>query len=84
MSPEQSKDRKRSDQPEKPKSIPDTAQEPDAKNADLLQSNFPVVALGASAGGLEAFTQFLNKLPEKIRTLIRRKPLLIERAAERQ
>ena len=25
---------------------------------------FPIVALGASAGGLEAFTQFLSKLPE--------------------
>ena len=65
MSPEQSKDRKRPDQPEKPKSIPDTAKEPDAKSADLLERNFPVVGIGASAGGLEAFTQFLSKVPEK-------------------
>lgn len=28
------------------------------------ESDFPVVALGASAGGLEAFTQFLAKVPK--------------------
>ncbi len=65
MSPEQSKERKRPDQPEKLKSIPDNAQELDAKSANLLESSFPVVGIGASAGGLEAFTQFLSKVPEK-------------------
>jgi two-component system CheB/CheR fusion protein len=29
---------------------------------------FPIVGIGASAGGLEAFTEFLNNLPEKTKT----------------
>ena len=65
MSPEQSKSRKRRDQPEKTNSLTDTTQEPDAKSASPLERNFPVVGIGASAGGLEAFTQFLSKIPEK-------------------
>ncbi|MGH8593368.1 MAG: chemotaxis protein CheB, partial [Gammaproteobacteria bacterium] len=29
------------------------------------QSPFPIVGIGASAGGLEAFTQFLGHLPDQ-------------------
>jgi two-component system CheB/CheR fusion protein len=65
VSPEQFKELKGPNQPEKPKSIPDTAQELDSTSADLLERNFPVVGIGASAGGLEAFTQFLSRVPDK-------------------
>jgi chemotaxis response regulator CheB len=65
MSPEQSKSRKRHDQPVKTNSITETAQEPDVKSATPLESDFPVVGIGASAGGLEAFTQFLSRVPKK-------------------
>ena len=43
----------------------DVIQDPDNKNVLPTESNFPVVALGASAGGLEAFTQFLSGLTPK-------------------
>jgi two-component system, chemotaxis family, CheB/CheR fusion protein len=45
---------------------------PDPKDSPTLEapanksskSNFPIVAVGASAGGLEAFTKLLNNIPE--------------------
>ena len=60
-----SKGQKRQEQPEKAKSMTNNVQAPDTKSANRPESNFPVVALGASAGGLEAFTQFLSKVPER-------------------
>ena len=65
MSPEPTKSRKRPDRPEKIIPIAKTAQESNTESSNPPESNFPVVALGASAGGLEAFTQFLSKLPDK-------------------
>jgi len=35
------------------------------KTADINISNFPIVGIGASAGGLEALEQFLGNVPEK-------------------
>jgi two-component system CheB/CheR fusion protein len=35
------------------------------KTSDKDASKFPIVCLGASAGGLEAFEQFLSNVPEK-------------------
>jgi two-component system, chemotaxis family, CheB/CheR fusion protein len=52
------------DQSQKLKSKSNRAPEPHIEKANPPENNFPVVALGASAGGLEAFTQFLGKLPE--------------------
>ena len=63
MPPRKAKNQKKLGRTEKKKSIPDMAQEPDKVNPDRPEAGFPVVALGASAGGLEAFTQFLSKLP---------------------
>ena len=34
-------------------------------NSDLSAMNFPIVGIGASAGGLEALEQFLGNVPEK-------------------
>ena len=34
------------------------------KNEDLKSSNFPIVGIGASAGGLEALEQFLGSVPD--------------------
>ena len=34
------------------------------KNEDLKSSNFPIVGIGASAGGLEALEQFLGNVPD--------------------
>jgi len=65
MSPKQSKNGEGQDQSEKTDSMTDTVQEPGAKSASPVEGNFPVVGIGASAGGLEAFTQFLSKVPEK-------------------
>ncbi|MCI0733718.1 MAG: chemotaxis protein CheB [Methylococcaceae bacterium] len=42
------------------KEIPDQAPSPDEVGPE---SPFPIVGIGASAGGLEAFTQFLARLP---------------------
>ncbi|MBV9386522.1 MAG: PAS domain-containing protein [Chroococcidiopsidaceae cyanobacterium CP_BM_ER_R8_30] len=41
----------------------DDGKVPAENQADNLQELFPVVGIGASAGGLEAFTQLLNHLP---------------------
>jgi two-component system, chemotaxis family, CheB/CheR fusion protein len=45
---------------------PDSKDKPIAEIPDnrFSKSNFPVVAVGASAGGLEAFTKLLNNIPE--------------------
>jgi two-component system CheB/CheR fusion protein len=56
MSLKQSQGRKKQDHSQRAKPMIDTMLEPDI--------DFAIVALGASAGGLEAFTQFLSKLPE--------------------
>lgn len=37
----------------------------DNKTQDLQQEHFPIVAMGASAGGLEALEQFLSAVPDK-------------------
>ena len=63
MSPEPANSRKRTEESGKIRSIRNSVSEPDTESANPPESNFPVVALGASAGGLEAFTQFLSKLP---------------------
>src|SRR5258707_7772559 len=34
-------------------------------NAKAPSGSFPIVGIGASAGGLEAFSEFLRHLPEK-------------------
>jgi two-component system CheB/CheR fusion protein len=36
---------------------------PEKITPDETPKRFPIVGIGASAGGLEAFTQFLEKLP---------------------
>ena len=41
-----------------------TAAKPKAKWAARVQAKFPIVAIGASAGGLEALEQFLGATPE--------------------
>ena len=33
--------------------------------ADLIKDKFPIVGIGASAGGLEALEQFLKNIPDK-------------------
>src|SRR5262245_47342364 len=48
------------EQPPAPASLPDDAQPPDAPPAG---PPFPVVGVGASAGGLESFTEVLKNLP---------------------
>lgn len=40
-----------------------TAQKPDNRQPDATEQTFPVVGVGASAGGLEAFTKLLKNLP---------------------
>ena len=55
MSPGKPKGRKNNNSP-------DGLQQLDITGASPADNNFPVVALGASAGGLEAFTQFLTAL----------------------
>ncbi|HEX4350441.1 MAG TPA: chemotaxis protein CheB, partial [Verrucomicrobiae bacterium] len=40
------------------------AKNPPAGVPDIAQNPFPIVGIGASAGGLEAFTQLLSHLPE--------------------
>src|ERR1035437_357597 len=45
--------------PQKSKSISSAK----VKNSDSLTSKFPIVCIGASAGGLEAFEQFLENVP---------------------
>jgi two-component system CheB/CheR fusion protein len=44
-------------------SKPTAAETPDGEQQDNPNELFPIVALGASAGGLEAFTQILSHLP---------------------
>jgi len=56
---------KRQGQPQTNNQTIETVQEPGNKNVLPPENNFPVVALGASAGGLEAFTQFLSGLTPK-------------------
>ena len=41
-----------------------TAAKPKTKRAARVQAKFPIVAIGASAGGLEALEQFLSATPE--------------------
>jgi two-component system CheB/CheR fusion protein len=43
---------------------PDQAEAPPA-DEQVAESPFPIVGIGASAGGLEAFTQFLAHLPAR-------------------
>src|ERR1700678_3211044 len=38
-------------------------EQPKHKHAAMMKSSFPVVAIGASAGGLEAYKEFFNALP---------------------
>jgi two-component system CheB/CheR fusion protein len=47
--------------PEKPKAKRGTPAAEEAKN----RTAFPIVGIGASAGGLEAFTELLHNLPER-------------------
>ena len=61
---------KREDKPVKPEPVKakkpreHKVKRPDLKiNQMNSHQEFPVAALGASAGGLEAFTRFLNKVP---------------------
>ena len=64
---------KRSKHPAKPRTSPRAGGAPDAENKEPAkpliqpsaqeQPSFPVVGVGASAGGLEAFTAFLKHLP---------------------
>jgi two-component system CheB/CheR fusion protein len=49
--------------PTAPTAQPETA--PDLPDERLGNSPFPIVGIGASAGGLEAFTQVLAQLPEQ-------------------
>ena len=65
MSQGKSKVPKRQGQPQAHNQNFETVQEPGNKNVLSSENNFPVVALGASAGGLEAFTQFLSGLTPK-------------------
>ena len=37
---------------------------PKVKSSGVHASQFPIVGIGASAGGLEAFEQFLSNVPE--------------------
>ncbi len=48
--------------PKKSNSHP-AEQEPDAQQHDVTEQTFPVVGVGASAGGLDAFTKLLKNLP---------------------
>jgi two-component system, chemotaxis family, CheB/CheR fusion protein len=64
MLPEEAKRRKKPEKPEKINPIIHREQAPDIEGVNRPEIGFPIVALGASAGGLEAFTQFLGKLPE--------------------
>jgi two-component system CheB/CheR fusion protein len=52
-------------QPQEKNKTAETAPETGGNKALPSENNFPVVALGASAGGLEAFTQFLIGLAPK-------------------
>ncbi len=45
----------------KPESTPGIAKQPRAESSEISQ--FPIVGVGASAGGLEAFTQLFKNLP---------------------
>jgi len=47
----------------KKKSPPKAAVEPRKPRASLIRATFPIVAIGASAGGLEAFSNLLRALP---------------------
>lgn len=49
-------------QPEAPSDLPDAASE--IHDVHPLDGPFPVVGVGASAGGLEAFTELLANLPD--------------------
>ena len=52
--------------PEQPNVTSDTAAHevaPSRNDRPLAEAAFPIVGVGASAGGLEAFTQFLKALP---------------------
>ena len=65
MSQSKPKGLKNQSQPQEKNDIIETAQKSGNKNVLSPENNFPVVALGASAGGLEAFTQFLSGLTAK-------------------
>ena len=64
MSPKKSQNRKSPEKIEMAKAIPDNKKEPDTKKIEQPEMDFPVVALGASAGGLDALEQFFSHLPE--------------------
>ena len=49
-------------QPKAPSDLPDAASE--IHDVHPLDGPFPVVGVGASAGGLEAFTELLANLPD--------------------
>ena len=59
MTPEGPKRRKRQDQLKRQRTGSNSASGPKAGE----KGHFPVAALGASAGGLEAFTQFFRNIP---------------------
>ncbi|MBI2854981.1 MAG: PAS domain-containing protein [Chloroflexi bacterium] len=52
------------EQGKKPQPTLDTEQQQASRKQDLGTNSLPVVGVGASAGGLEAFSKFLNNLPK--------------------
>ena len=47
------------------KQVKSTRKAPPQNDAKASPSSFPIVGIGASAGGLEAFSELLRYLPEK-------------------
>ena len=50
--------------PQPPQNEPSQAPSPEGDPTPPADNEFPVVAVGASAGGLEAFTQLISHLPD--------------------